>query len=77
MHDRKGYYFGLFYAIYGFSNITSGLITTFMLGFFDINVYFWMLEGMSVLSLLFCIFVLPPSHLYSEQFESSALILRF
>jgi len=53
---RKGYFFGLFFAIYGTANITSGLITTFMLGFFEIEIYFWILEGLSIFALLFCIF---------------------
>ena len=59
MHDRKGYYFGLFFLIYSLSNITAGLITTLMLGLFEIEVFFWILEGISVITLLFCIFVLP------------------
>lgn len=53
---RKGYYFGVFYGIFSISNITSGLITTFMLGFFEIVVYFWILFGIGVIAILFSIF---------------------
>lgn len=56
MQAKKGYYFGVFYGVYGISNITSGLITTFMLGLFDKTIYFWILFGIGVLSIFFCLF---------------------
>ena len=56
---KKGFYFGLFFAIYSLSNITSGLITTFLLGLFSVELYFWILEGLSVLTLLFAILCVP------------------
>jgi MFS family permease len=56
MHHKKGYYFGIFYGVYGISQITSGLVTTFMLGLFDVIVYFWILLGIGITSTLFCLF---------------------
>jgi hypothetical protein len=56
MHHKKGYYFGIFYGVFGISQITSGLVTTFMLGLFDVIVYFWILLGIGIISTLFCIF---------------------
>jgi hypothetical protein len=55
MQNRKGYYFGLFYGVYGVSNITSGLVTTFMLGLFDKTIYFWILFGIGITSFFFCL----------------------
>lgn len=57
MHHRKGYFYGLFFAIYSVCNITSGLVSTFMLGFFDVDVYFYLLEGLSIITVLYCWFV--------------------
>jgi MFS family permease len=56
MQHKKGYYFGVFYGVYSVSNITSGLVTTFMLGLFEVTVYFWILLGIGILATIFCIF---------------------
>jgi MFS family permease len=56
MHHKKGYYFGIFFGVYSISQITSGLVTTFMLGFFEVIVYFWILLSIGIISTLFCIF---------------------
>ena len=56
MKLNKGYYYGLFYSMYCIANITSGVMTTFVLGFFSTAVYFWVLLGIGVSSILFCIF---------------------
>jgi MFS family permease len=56
MQHKKGYYFGIFYGVYGISQITSGLVTTFMLGLFDVTIYFWILLGIGIIATLFCIF---------------------
>jgi hypothetical protein len=42
--------------VFGISQITSGLVTTFMLRLFDVIVYFWILLGIGIISTLFCIF---------------------
>jgi hypothetical protein len=56
MHHKKGYYFGIFFGVYSISQITSGLVTTFMLGFFEVIVYFWILLSIGIISTLFCVF---------------------
>jgi MFS family permease len=56
MQHKKGYYFGIFYGVYGISQITSGLVTTFILGLFDVTIYFWILPGIGIIATLFCIF---------------------
>ncbi len=56
MQSKKGYYFGLCYGIFCIANITSGLMTTFLLGFFSTTIYFWTLFGIGVVATLFCIF---------------------
>jgi len=53
LQHKKGYYFGIFYGIFSISNLSSALITTFMLGFFGIVLYFWILFGIGIFAVLF------------------------
>ena len=69
---RKGYYFGVFYGIFCVSNITSGLVTTFMLGLFDVLVYFWILVGVGVIATLFCLFCITDVQKKYADRESKA-----
>ena len=54
--SRKGEMFGIFSSIYCFSNVSAGLITTFALGFFDPQTYFFIITALGVISILFCLF---------------------
>lgn len=46
--------FGLFSLIYCLSHISAGLITTFGLGLFNVEVYFLTITATGLLSVLFC-----------------------
>ena len=54
--SRKGEMYGVFSSIYCFSNVTAGFITTFGLGFFDPQAYFYLITALGFLAALFCIF---------------------
>lgn len=53
---KKGEMYGVFSSLYCFSNVFSGLITTFGLGFFNALTYFSIITTLGVISIIFCIF---------------------
>jgi hypothetical protein len=48
--------FGLFSLIYCLSHISAGLITTFGLGLFNVEIYFITITTTGLLSVFFCAF---------------------
>jgi hypothetical protein len=52
--EEKGMHFGLFSLIYCLSHISAGLITTFGLGLFSVEIYFLTITVTGLLSILFC-----------------------
>lgn len=56
---KKGQMYGLFTLLYCFSNVTAGFITTFGLGFFDEKVYFYVITGLGIVAMLYCLFFVP------------------
>ena len=52
--------FGIFTSIFCFANVSAGLITTFGLGFFDSQTYFYIITIMGVIATLFCLFFIKP-----------------
>ena len=61
MSEKRGELFGIFMSIYTLSNITAGLISTFGLGLFDNQTYFYIIVTIGLMSTVFCaIFITSP-----------------
>jgi len=58
--SRKGEMYGIFSFFYCLSNVSAGLITTFGLGFFDAQTYFFIITALGIISILFCLFFVRP-----------------
>jgi len=48
--------YGIFSSLYCLSNVTAGLITTFGLGFFDSQTYFYIITLLGIISIIYCFF---------------------
>ena len=60
--------FGMFSFIYCLSHISAGLVTTFGLGLFNVEVYFLTITATGLLSVLFCVlFITNLDSLPKEQ----------